>query len=133
MKLSIFYSLVFSFLFFNLANASEGKRAKATTLSTNSNEYQLIASVIKGDIASVLELTSKMSNINIGDKYYHKTALMYASEYGHDRIVRALIEAGADVTLRSIGGNTALDYASAGGHTGIVSQLELAIQKLKGK
>ena len=90
MKLSIFYSLVFSFLFFNLANAEK-------VVFNQAFEAQLI---------------ENGADVNLTDEY-GQTALMHALERGHTVAARELIENGADVVnLKSESGDAELMYAS---------------------
>jgi ankyrin repeat protein len=49
--------------------------------------------------------------------------LHWAARYGLLAIAKRLLEGGADATLRSNGGNTALDYAREKGHSEIVALL----------
>ena len=44
----------------------------------------------------------------------------YAALYGYLAIAKRLLEGGADVTLRTIGGKTALDYAREEGKSEVV-------------
>lgn len=50
------------------------------------------------------------ANLN-GTNYYKKTASMFAAEYGEVDVVKILLAADADMSLKDIAGNTALDYA----------------------
>ena len=52
-----------------------------------------------------------------------QTALMHASFQGHIDIVRLLLDAGADKSLRDVSGTTALIHASYVGHIDIVRLL----------
>lgn len=51
------------------------------------------------------------------------TALMFAAVGGHSDVVRALLDAGADVSIRNNNGQTALEEAEKSGHGDIVSLL----------
>lgn len=51
------------------------------------------------------------------------TALILASDKGYTEVVKALLEAGTDVNIKSKNGNTVLIFASAEGHTEIVEAL----------
>ncbi|KAH6721309.1 ankyrin repeat-containing domain protein [Leptodontidium sp. MPI-SDFR-AT-0119] len=52
-----------------------------------------------------------------------KTTLHLSTKRGHDKIVRYVIECGAEVNSVDSAGRTALHYASAGGHAEIVGIL----------
>jgi ankyrin repeat protein len=56
------------------------------------------------------------------------TALMYAAvqDPGHDRLVRALVGAGARLDMKSSDGLTAADYAAKYGHAHLVEALRAA-------
>lgn len=54
------------------------------------------------------------------------TALMWAARQGHDAIVAELLRAGADITLTSRNGSTALSLARKYGHEKCVELLEKA-------
>ena len=51
------------------------------------------------------------------------TALMFAAAEGHDNVVTALIDAGADVNAQGSFGVTALSVAAAEGHASVVQAL----------
>ena len=52
------------------------------------------------------------------------TPLIYACSYGHEAVVRLLLERGADVTLRTKDGRTALFFARHNKRAAIVALLE---------
>jgi hypothetical protein len=54
---------------------------------------------------------------------FNTTALMRASIHGYDETVRYLLEAGADVHAKDVGGATALHLASRGGHVKVIDML----------
>ena len=51
------------------------------------------------------------------------TALHYAAFWGHFAIAKRLLEGGADWTLKTNSGKTALDYARQYGHSEVVALL----------
>ena len=52
------------------------------------------------------------------------TALMHAVEHGHETVVVALLEAGADISVQDGDGKTALELASSSHNSGIQALLE---------
>ncbi|MDR3550137.1 MAG: ankyrin repeat domain-containing protein, partial [Candidatus Babeliales bacterium] len=69
-----------------------------------------------GDPVALVAIKSEISfhpqYLNGVDRYGN-TPLMIAAEHSHDDIVRALLELGADKTVRNNAGHTALDIAHA--------------------
>ena len=78
----------------------------------------------EGDLKLVQKLLRRGVNPDdtTGSKY-GSTALILASKKGHAAIVRALLDAGADVNHVNSKGNTALMRASRNGHVTIVEML----------
>ena len=83
------------------------------------NEYgqtSLMMAAGKGNLRMVNELLStKGIDVHLVDKL-GATACHYAASYGHDAILRALAERGADVNKLNDDGVTPLQLASHGGH-----------------
>lgn len=78
-------------------------------------EIELGHAAGKGNVAAVRELLSR-GNVNVNHKT-RMTPLTLASQYGHTEIARALIDAGADVNLRTRpGGFSPLLYAAYNGN-----------------
>jgi ankyrin repeat protein len=65
---------------------------------------------------------------NLVERPNGMTALMYAAvaDPGHDRLVRALVRAGARVDMKSSDGLTAADYAARYGHVHLLEALRAA-------
>lgn len=57
------------------------------------------------------------------------TPVMMAARGGHIYTVKALLDAGADSSLKNEAGMTALDFAQEGGHTDIVEGLTYRLKK----
>ena len=71
------------------------------------------------------EFLFKTGLVDIDDaSYYGRTALMYASEYGHLDLVVFLVENGAKIYTNDNYGNTAMSDASKNGHKEIVEYLK---------
>jgi ankyrin repeat protein len=62
---------------------------------------------------------------DVNEKYkYHSTALIWACESGQTKIVKSLLDGGADVNIQNYyNGMTALMWAAQNGHTEIVNAL----------
>jgi hypothetical protein len=73
------------------------------------------------DPADASELLSAGPDPNARDKH-GATALMHASVYGLESVVKLLIQHGADLNLTDSEGRTALMYAAAGGFSGLRNQ-----------
>ena len=106
MKLSVFYSLVFSFL--NLANAEKVLNQEEEKYFKD--EFALITASEAGDLEAVKALIEAGADVKFQDADGW-TALMSASINGHSKVAETLLKAGADVNARDIDGNTALKLA----------------------
>jgi ankyrin repeat protein len=78
-------------------------------------ETPLIQCAWTGSVDAVRLLLSRGAAVNTAEAQQGQTALMRAVAGKHADVVRALIEAGADVHLRSKGGFTALLFAAQEG------------------
>ena len=62
------------------------------------------------------------AHVNARDKY-NNTALIWASTNGHEKIVEALLNEGADVNAVNNMDRTAIDLAALNGHTKALEKL----------
>lgn len=69
----------------------------------------LALSIENNSFASLQFFVEKGANIELA--CFDKTPLMYAVKYGHLKMVKYLLEKGADINKVSVEGKTALDYA----------------------
>lgn len=94
-------------------------------LSGCGSEKTLEQAAATGDIWQVKNLVRKGVDVDIVDfnTSQGKTALIAASEAGHDDVVLYLINQGADVEKTSFGGVTPLRKAAFNGHVDIVKHL----------
>ena len=73
----------------------------------------------------VRELIHAGCDLNVADETDGSTALIFASRWGHRDSVRLLIEADADTDPTDSSGKSALQLATAFGHTAIIELLRL--------
>ena len=87
---------------------------------------QLIRATIQNNLPHVLQLIQLGAPLDLVDQSWRRfSALHWASEYGHEHVVAALLEGkykGADVE-QVCSGKTALERASYWGHVGVVRVL----------
>ena len=86
------------------------------------NIMSLIHAIENNDIDLVRQLLDNGIDINLRDSTGN-TALMWASQEGHNEIVELLLIEGADVNNIDLDGDTALMLASQEGHTDIMKLL----------
>ena len=70
------------------------------------------------------------ADVNVKDPHEGLTALSLATLYGHETMVRQLLEAGADTTITSVDGKTALDIAMANKNQYLIELLSQAGKKV---
>lgn len=89
---------------------SQGASPDPTT--TNPHSSALIYAATNGDLELVQLLVSYGANVNLVDDAYKQTALIWACAYGKSvDVVKTLLDAGADASIRDANGNTALVLA----------------------
>ena len=113
--------------------ASRGNIASMKVLlavGADANEFEcqkdrcrtpLIAATQTGQYEAAQFLLERAANVNMRMKR-GQTALMFASYYGHPKLVKLFLARGADVNA-SFEGDTALAWAKQKGHTEIVNLL----------
>ena len=82
---------------------------------------QLMLAASRGDYDAASRLL-RVEDVNAQDRFGN-TALIYAAGGGHVEVVRLLVSAGADASVRNGAGTTALDRASAQGRGDIATLL----------
>ncbi|MCK5260368.1 MAG: ankyrin repeat domain-containing protein, partial [Candidatus Omnitrophica bacterium] len=100
------------------------QKALLTTTVSVDNEAKakdFVMAAYNGDISKVQALLQ--SGIGVDAKYNGFTALMISAEKGYTEIVKALLNKGADVNIKSSAGWTALIIAAQKGHAKIVEAL----------
>jgi ankyrin repeat protein len=73
-------------------------------------------------VESVDEAKNKLLNLNAKDPY-GETALIRAARHGNSAVVKALLDAGAEVNATDRNGETALSWAAQMGKTGVLKIL----------
>lgn len=98
----------------------------------SSHSEKLIAMAKEGDSEGLQRLLSENVGLNINsrDEQYAQTALSWAAEKGHMKVVEFLLEKKADVTIHDNLGHSALFWASHAGHEQIVVRLLNAVDGL---
>lgn len=88
-------------------------------------DARLLEKAKAGDIKAVKEMLRDGVDPNTppGPNDNGMSALMYASRYGHDEIVKLLIDAGANVNATSTTGSTPLMFAAYGGNVQTVREI----------
>jgi len=79
--------------------------------------------IANNDEQSLLYLLEKGININQKDTHEGKTALIYACEYGHQKIIKLLIDYGSNINEKDKNGENALIIAFKYGYLEIVKLL----------
>lgn len=69
-------------------------------------------------------LIRNRADLNAKDDKYGATALHLAAYRGHKKVVRILLEKGADIYAKDKEGDTPLDAALMGGHQDVVEQIK---------
>lgn len=100
--------------------ASEGNIAKMQELldegldineATSMSDPALFAAASAGQVEMVDFLLKNGAKPDDYTNSHHHTPLMQAAHYGHTKIVKLLIENGANVSAHNIDGKTPLDFA----------------------
>ncbi|KAK9368749.1 ankyrin repeat-containing domain protein [Lipomyces kononenkoae] len=99
------------------------------TSSTKTIGYTpLILASREGNDASVNILLDFGAEINKSD-YEGNRAIHFASEYGHKKVMRTLIERGADYKTPNLLGWTALQYSFSSSSRGYLSAITLEVER----
>ena len=91
--------------------------------------------VIEGRARDVVAILAggRAVDVDARDKYgAGSTALLQAAYFGHGETVDALLEAGADPTLRDVDGKSPADWAAHEGHADLAETLERAVEARAG-
>lgn len=112
-------------------NATNNLETKTTTNSEAVISYSELSTLCKlireGNYESVKALLNNGTNIN--RKSMGMTPVMFAARYNKVKILKLLIEKGANLTKKSDRGHTAMDYAKMSKATEALEILKAAIEK----
>ena len=103
---------------------SPEERARRAAFNTPANRQKLWFAAFSGDEAAARDLTARGADVNYREPRSGATPLLIAAQkgatplfiaavQGHDAVVRALLDAGADKTKRCKHGQTAWDKAKS--------------------
>ena len=98
-------------------------RARRAAFDTPEHRRQLWLATLNGNEAAARDLIVRGADVNCREPGSGSTPLVVAAEMGHDAIVRALLDAGADTDLAANDGATPLHIAADSGHDAIVRAL----------
>jgi ankyrin repeat protein len=91
----------------------------------------LLAATYRGHKDVVAFLLSKGASVNAQEKRHGFTPLIQAVARSNEDLVKILLDHHADVSLRTVDGRTALDWAQASGTPNIVALIRTAADKKK--
>ncbi|MCG8340363.1 MAG: ankyrin repeat domain-containing protein [Cytophagales bacterium] len=97
--------------------------AKCLEVSTRDEGWYIINASKNGDVENVRRAISKGVNVNETKDGYGKTALHWAAENGHRKVVELLLGNGAQVEVTDKASQTPLHLAVEKGHNEVVSLL----------
>ena len=80
---------------------------------------------------TVTLLLQNKAEPNLADGEEHYTTLMYAAAEGHFEVVKALLDNGADPTLKDIDGDDAVTFALNNGHKEVADLIQSFIDGRK--
>jgi ankyrin repeat protein len=83
----------------------------------------LMAAVMSGNLIILEKLIALHANLNLTDSQ-GKTALIYASFFNKNDVVKLLLKAGAQTQLKDADGKTALDFAKFNKNTELIILLD---------
>ena len=87
------------------------------------NDLELFELIKNNDLEGVIKAIENGAKVDLQNRHWGKTALHYAVEKGNLKIIKYLVEKGADANLQNEGGRTALHYAKQKGNQEIIDLL----------
>lgn len=85
----------------------------------------LMRAAARGDVAAVTSALDA-ADVNTAHAEARLTPLMFAAYFGHDAVVRLLLDKGAAANLKDATGASAADWASTASHEGTATILQKA-------
>jgi len=84
----------------------------------------LIEAIENGNLKAAQSALRNGADVNkVGERDSFRTPLMIAADEGKENLAKLLVEYGADVNAKDLGGDTALMWAANGGHLNVVEFL----------
>jgi ankyrin repeat protein len=83
----------------------------------------LMRAAARGDVAAVTAVVAAGADVNATHAETRLAALMFAAYFGHEAVVRLLLEKGAQPNLKDATGASAADWASTGSRDGTATLL----------
>ena len=124
MKMTL-YALTVSVLILSSCAGKENKNSqtKDSTVTIKKPTMDIHSAIVTNNIEVVKQHIASGSDINEKEPMSKSTPLMTASTFNRKDIAKALIKAGADLTLKNNDGSTALHNAAFFGRVEIVQML----------
>lgn len=108
------------------------KHSKLTSLALRAlglvSDERLIEAADEGDVSAIVKLIGRGANVKASDKW-RWTALHMAAYGGFDIIAKLLIVHGADLSARTVDGETPLLLAERNGHKKVVEVIEEEVER----
>ncbi|XP_022094133.1 ankyrin repeat, PH and SEC7 domain containing protein secG-like isoform X1 [Acanthaster planci] len=103
---------------------SASNMSLAVCVSVTDSTHELMEAAEKGDASVVRRVLKESSaDMNFGHSGDYRTALLRACQYGQVDVVKELLEAGADTSIRTVKNRTLLHEACVGGHPKVLELL----------
>jgi uncharacterized protein len=90
--------------------------AQSPTATDADGLTALMRAAARGDAAGVTTIVAGGADVNAVHDDTRLAPLMFAAYFGHDAVVRLLLEKGAQANLKDATGASAADWAAQGGH-----------------
>ena len=84
---------------------------------------EFVVAAAQGDVATVRRLCEQPGLLDAGTALHGVSALHKACMYDQPRVVELLLERGASIDVRDVGGRTPLMLVAANGHSGLLRTL----------